>query len=88
MAGQFDKLKIQLDQQEWPRLYLFKFIAPSDNHKIALVTTMFDDKSDIKMRPSKKGNYTSISVKEVMMGADRVIEVYEKAAKIDGVIVL
>jgi hypothetical protein len=88
MEGQFDKLKIQLDQQEWPRLYLFKFISPSDNHKIALITNMFDDVSDINIRPSSKGKYTSISVKEIMMNSERVIELYEEAAKIDGVIIL
>ena len=88
MEGQFDKLKKQLDLQEWPRLYLFKFISPSDNHKIALITNMFDQVSDITIRPSSKGTYTSISVKEVMMSADRVIEIYEEAAKIEGVIIL
>lgn len=88
MEGQFDKLKIQLELQEWPRLYLFKFISPSDNHKIALITNMFDEVSDINIRPSSKGTYTSISIKEVMMSADRVIELYEEAAKIEGVIIL
>ncbi|WP_233244152.1 DUF493 family protein [Brumimicrobium oceani] len=88
MEGQFDKLKIQLDLQEWPRLYLFKFISPSDNKKIALITGMFDENSDIKIRPSSKGTYTSISVKEVMMSSERVIDLYEKASKIDGVIIL
>jgi hypothetical protein len=88
MEGQFDKLKIQLEQQEWPSLYLFKFISPSDNHKIALITNMFDEVSDITIRPSSKGKYTSISVKEIMMSADKVIELYEEAAKIDGVIIL
>lgn len=88
MEGQFDKLKIQLELQEWPRLYLFKFISPSDNQKIALITTMFDETSDITLRPSSKGSYTSISVKEIMMSSDKVIAVYEKAAEIDGVIIL
>ena len=88
MEGQFDKLKTQLDLQEWPRLYLFKFIAPSDNEKIALITKMFNDVSEINIRPSSKGKYTSITVKEVMMNPDRVIELYEEAAKIEGVIIL
>lgn len=88
MEGQFDKLKEQLDQQDWPRLYLFKFISPSDDQKIALITKMFNDVSDITIRPSSKGTYTSISVKEIMMNSERVIEMYEKAAKIKGVIIL
>jgi len=88
MEGKFDKLKIQLDQQEWPRLYLFKFISPSDNHKIALITNMFNEVSDITIRPSSKGTYTSISVKEIMISSKKVIEMYEKAAEIEGVIIL
>jgi hypothetical protein len=88
MEGKFDKLKIQLDQQEWPRLYLFKFISPSDNQKIALITNMFNEVSDITIRPSSKGTYTSISVKEIMISSKKVIEMYEKAAEIEGVIIL
>ncbi len=88
MEEQFDKLKIQLDLLEWPSLYLFKFISPSDNQKIALITSMFDEASDITIRPSSKGTYTSISVKEIMMSSESVISIYEKTAKIDGVIIL
>jgi hypothetical protein len=88
MEGQFDKLKAQLEQEEWPSLYMFKFISPSDNQKIALITNMFNETSDINLRPSSKGNYTSISVKEIMMSAGRVIEIYEKTALIKGVIII
>lgn len=88
MEGQFDKLKAQLEKEEWPSLYMFKFIAPSDNQKIALITNIFTEASDINMRPSSKGNYTSISVKEIMMSAESVIEIYEKTALIKGVIII
>lgn len=88
MEGQFDKLKLQLDQEEWPSLYMFKFIAPSDNHKIAQITSMFNDVSDINMRPSSKGTYMSISVKEIMMSSESVIKIYEKTALIEGVIII
>ena len=88
MDKRFKKLFEQLEQEEWPRLYYFKFIAPSDSRTIALVTSLFEDENNITMRPSRKGNYTSISVKEVMMDADAVIQVYEKAAQIKGVISL
>ncbi|HLW30365.1 MAG TPA: DUF493 family protein [Brumimicrobium sp.] len=88
MEGQFDKLKAQLEKEEWPSLYLFKFISPSDNHKIALITNMFNENSEINMRPSSKGNYTSISVKEIMMSAEDVIKVYEDTALIEGVIII
>ncbi|HTO39144.1 MAG TPA: DUF493 family protein [Brumimicrobium sp.] len=86
--GQFDELKSKLELEEWPNLYFFKFIMPSDNQKIALVSSLFDDTSDIQVRPSSKGNYTSISVKEMMFDANSIIDIYEKAALIEGVIIL
>ena len=88
MDKRFEKLYEQLEQEDWPKMYFFKFIAPSDSRTIALVTNIFEDENNITLRPSTKGNYTSISVKEVMMSAEAVIEVYEKAAQIKGVISL
>lgn len=86
--GQFDELKSKLELEEWPNLYFFKFIMPSDNQKIALVSSLFDDTSDIQVRPSSKGNYTSISAKEMMFDVNSIIDIYEKAALIEGVIIL
>lgn len=88
MDKKFEKLYLQLEQEDWPRLYFFKFIAPSDSKTLALVTGLFNDENNITLRPSRKGNYMSVSVKEVMMSAAAVIEIYEKAAKIKGVISL
>ncbi|MGM0478919.1 MAG: DUF493 family protein [Bacteroidota bacterium] len=88
MDKQFEKLYEQLKEQQWPRVYLFKFIAPADSRTIALVTQLFDNEDNIVMRPSKKGNYSSISVKEEMNSAEAVIALYEKAAQIKGVISL
>ena len=88
MAGEFDNLKKQLEQEVWPSLYLFKFISPSDNQKIALITNLFDDSAQITMRPSSNGKYTSISVKKTMQSADSVIEIYKKTSKIDKVIII
>lgn len=84
----FDRLKAQLAQEEWPNLYFFKFIVPSQSELIAKVSALFDEHAEIHLASSKKGKYTSISAKIIMMSADSIIEVYEKAAKIDGVISL
>lgn len=89
MKGKFDSLKAKLEEEKWPEIFLFKFIVPSDNQKIALITGIFDNATaNIELRPSKTGKYTSISVKETMKGAEEVIDIYEKADKIDGVIIL
>ncbi len=88
MDKQFEKLHEQLKEQTWPRVYFFKFIAPSDSRTIALITQLFNNEDNIVMRPSRKGNYTSISVKEEVNSAEAVIALYEKAAQIKGVISL
>lgn len=88
MDSRFEKLNEQLQQLEWPSVYYFKFISPNEPKTIALVTSLFSSDSDINMRPSSKGKYTSINIKEVMVSAAAVIEIYEEAAKIKGVISL
>ena len=84
----FENLRAQLDALEWPSVYLFKFIVPNDNEKMALVSALFDENANISYHISSKGNYVSVSVKEVMLSGDSVIEIYEKAVKIEGIISL
>ena len=84
----FDNLRAQLEQLEWPSVYLFKFIVPNDNVRMAQVSALFDEQADISYHESGKGNYVSVSVKEVMLSVESIIEIYEKAAQIKGVISL
>ncbi len=88
MEDVFGKLKAQLELQEWPNVYLFKFIVPKDDEKLAKVTSLFNDSSDIVFHPSKNGNYISVSVKELMLDVDSIIYKYEQASLIKGVISL
>ena len=68
---------------------MFKFIVPSDNKKLAQVELLFNSKeSQISMRNSKTGKYTSVSAKEMMMSPESVIEKYKEAAKIEGILSL
>ncbi|MEN9700074.1 MAG: hypothetical protein RLZZ301_1272 [Bacteroidota bacterium] len=86
--GMFDNLKAQLDQQDWPNVYLFKFIVPNDNSHLAMVSALFDSNSELSYHPSGNGKYVSVSAKEVMLSSEAVIAVYEKAAVIPGIISL
>ena len=88
MREKFDQLRKQLQEQSWPSVYFFKFICPSDPKTVAKVTALFEDQGKLNLRPSKNGNFLSVSVKEVMMSPDDVIDVYVKAASIKGVISL
>jgi hypothetical protein len=88
MSGQFEKLREQLELQEWPDVYLFKFIAPNVSETVARVTALFDDGADLHFQPSRTGKYVSISAKEMMLNVDSIMEKYRMAAEISGVISL
>lgn len=86
----FERIKKTLDRNhDWPAVYMFKFIVPSDNKKIALVESLFNSKTaEIRSKQSAKGNYTSITIREVMTNAQKVMECYREASKIEGLIAL
>jgi hypothetical protein len=88
MEETFDRLRFQLEQQNWPDVYLFKFIVPNDSQRIAQVTALFDESGEISLHPSRNGNYISVSVKELMLGVDSIIQRYMEASKINGLIAL
>lgn len=86
----FDELRKKLEESitSFPYIYMFKFIIKSDNRTMALVEVIFEDDADIIQKQSTKGNYISITVKQVVMSVDEIISIYEKAAEIEGVISL
>jgi uncharacterized protein len=76
----------KLDQHHaWPSLYIFKFIVPSG--KEVQVKELFPLHTTSE-RASKQGKYTSITVQMMMPSAEEVIEIYKKAAGIEGLIAL
>lgn len=90
MADQFADLRKKLEEENmaFPAIYMFKFILKSDNRKMALVETLFEEDADIIQKQSGKGNFTSITVKQVVMSVDEIIMIYERASKIEGVMSL
>jgi len=86
--GTFDQLRDQLVLLEWPNVYFFKFIVPSDTEKIARITGLFEGHTELTLHPSTQGKYTSVSLKVVMLDVDSIIKIYEKASEINGVISL
>lgn len=88
MQDDYEKLKEQLALQEWPGVYLFKFIAPNDTDIVARLTVLFDNATDLKYTPSKNGKYVSVSGKEMMLDVESIIEKYRTVGLIKGVIAL
>jgi len=71
----------------WPSEYLYKFIVPTDAHKIFEVEKAFDNMGAvIKTTPSKTGKYTSVSVNVLMQNPDHVVEKYLEVSTIEGII--
>jgi putative lipoic acid-binding regulatory protein len=75
-----------LDQEhQWPTWYLFKFIVPRG--KEDEVVALFPE-GDTTVKSSSKGNYRSVTSKMMMSSAQEVLEIYEKAGHIEGVLAL
>ena len=84
-----DRLKLRLDEvHEWPSVYMFKFIFEPEQERTNAILALFPAESEVLRKYSAGGKYLSITVREVMLSAEEVIERYEKAGTIDGVIVM
>ena len=69
----------------WPTLYTFKFIVHTGTEEQLL--KLFPNHVS-SQKASKNGNYTSITYSMMMPSSDAVIEVYQTAATIEGIIAL
>lgn len=82
-----DSFREKLDQHHtWPSVYFFKFIVPTGKEKE--VKELFPAGHPATEKLSKQGNYTSVSVQIMMPSSDAVIEIYEKASQIEGIVAL
>jgi putative lipoic acid-binding regulatory protein len=84
----FENLRARLEKLSWPMVYMFKFIVPAKNKQIAQVEGLFSSEAEISQKESSEGNYISITARVVMLSADNVVEVYEKASRIEGLMAL
>lgn len=77
-----------LNVHEWPSLYMFKMVFEPEPDRLEKVLALFPPESEVLRKYSESGKYLSITVREVMMSADDVLERYDRASDIPGVIVL
>lgn len=86
----YARLKEELTNTSlWPTEYLYKFIIPTDDQKIADVEAAFNDMGAvISTQQSKNGKYTSVSISVHMKNPDAVIEKYIQLSSIEGIISL
>ena len=86
----YERLEAELDRSnEWPALYLYKFIVPSIADNVERVALAFDCMGAvIKTTKSKTGKYTSVSVDVTMKSAKEIIQKYQEVSAIEGVVSL
>ncbi|MDI1354043.1 MAG: DUF493 family protein [bacterium] len=77
-----------IESMSFPGVYMFKFIVTSEHRNIALVQNLFEAETIINSRGSSNGKYTSITVKQVVMTVEEILEIYRKASEIKGIIFL
>lgn len=88
MEDEFAKLRELLAEAEYPSVYLYKFIVKKDEEKIIKIKRCFDESAEIQLHPSKKGNYVSVSIREMMLNSEAIIDRYKEVGKIEHVIAL
>ncbi len=87
----YKNLKQLLDDTSiWPSEYIYKFIYSSKPENIEILRDIFKaSNADFKIKTSKNGKYTSVSVKIVAKNPDLIIQNYKKVAdRIENVILL
>lgn len=86
----YTKLKKTLEETSvFPTKYVFKFIVPSVLKNIGEVENLFNHLGAvIDKKVSKNGNYTSITIHVEMKSPEQIIQKYQEAGKIEGIISL
>lgn len=88
MEKKFDRqiFKQKLESSgQFPMNYLFKFIVKTGKEQE--VQALFPSQ-EVILKSSSGGKYTSVTIEMHVEDAEYVIEIYEKAAQIEGLISL
>ncbi|TVP48274.1 MAG: DUF493 domain-containing protein [Mongoliibacter sp.] len=88
MKNTFDReaFKEKLEAQtSFPSLYMFKFIVPQGKEQ-EVAKLLPNNK--IELKNSSKGTYVSVTIKAMMSSSEAIMEIYDAASKIEGVIAL
>ena len=86
----YERFRSQLQaSQEWPGLYMFKFIVKSKSDQVEKLKNLFDNfHKEVSLVNSSKNTFQSLTIKVQMVSPDEVIDIYKKVGKINDVIIL
>ena len=82
----YKKLKALLDQEKFPKPYVFKFIIKTDINKENEIRNCFDGSAKITLNQSKTKKYTTVNIMQTMESSQAIIDKYLLVSKIDNVI--
>lgn len=90
LAEFYERLKKELVETSlFPTKYLYKFIIPDDEAKLAQLKDVFKEtNAEISTRPSSNGKYIGVSVSLTVKNPDEVIKYYKEASKVEGILSL
>ncbi|NND94098.1 MAG: DUF493 family protein [Flavobacteriales bacterium] len=72
----------------WPSIYIYKFIFKDDEQKLTKLKSKFPEEVEVSIKKSSGGNYTSVTIKEMVLSAEVIFQRYEDVSDIEGVISL
>ncbi len=76
------------EEENWPQLYMFKFIVPNQHGKVEKVVSMLPDDSDISFKHTKSLRHVSVTCRAIMNTPDDVIIITQNVTAIEGVMSL
>ena len=86
----YERFQQQLkESQNWPGLFMFKFIVNSNSHQIDKLKDLFNNPSEgVSLVNSSKNKFQSLTITIEMKSPLEVIAIYKKASEFEGVIIL
>jgi putative lipoic acid-binding regulatory protein len=86
----YERFQIQLEEsQNWPGLYMFKFIVKSNSLQIDKLKDLFNNPTEgVSLVNSSKNKFQSLTITIEMESPQQVIAIYKKASDFEGVIIL
>jgi len=86
---ELERLKQKLvESMSFPSVYMYKFILQTEHRNIARIENLFGPEAQIHTKESGKGNYISVTARQVVMNVEEIIDIYRRASAIKGVMFL
>ena len=86
----YERFQQQLENsQNWPGMYMFKFILKSNSKKIYKIMDLFNNPTNgVSLVNSSKNKFQSLTITIVMKSPLEVLDIYKKVSDFEGVIIL